>query len=871
MAEQEYGDLSQMDDDLPPGFNPNSNEGLTSAEAQARLLQYGRNELESKATSKWVLFSRQFTNPMAILIWIAIIVELSLNNWADFGVLLFLQCLNGGVGFHESAKASDAVEALKASLKPVATVKRDGKFQNINGGEVVPGDVVLLGSGSSVPADSIIIDGIIDVDQSQLTGESLPVTMEKGDKPKMGSMVTRGEVEGIVQFTGKNTFFGKTAALINTVENPGHFQIVLLRITKFLFCVSLVLVAICMIYLLEEEGKPRDAIAFGVVLLVASIPIAMQVVCTTTMALGSARLADHKAIVARLSSIEELAGMNLLCSDKTGTLTLNKMVLQEDTPVFNEGTSQADVVKYACLAAKWKEPPKDALDTLCLTAMDPTTLDIYTQVEYVPFDPAKKYTKATLKGPDGAQFECVKGAPQIVLAMCCNKEDIREQVEEKVHELASRGIRSLSVAIGPNVDELKMFGVLTFLDPPRPDTKSTIHNAAKLGVDVKMITGDHAVIAKETCRQLGMGDDIYKADGLPSMKIGEEGVPQDLGDKYGEQIENANGFAEVFPEHKFLIVEAMRQRGYTCGMTGDGVNDAPALKVADVGIAVEGATDAARAAADLILTAPGLSVIVEAITISRCIFQRMKNYVIYRVACTIQLLMFFFITVLSVKPKHFSDDPSYENTFELPVLTLVIITILNDGTIISIAYDHVTPSARPEKWTLPVLYIVSSILGLTAMVSSIVLLVLGLGAHEHGSLGHTFGLGDLEYKQILTLIYLKISLSDFLTVFSARTKGPFWERKPGGLLFAAAIFAMTISTLLSKYWEDIFGSSEMVGLDGKAIGFVWVYCFLWWLLQDAVKVVAYKYIYQYDIMGVRSDDEKAPPTLDRKPLLSDMA
>lgn len=553
----------------------------------------------------------------------------------------------------------------------------------------------------------------------------------------------------------------------------------------------------------------------------------------------------------------------------------------------------------------------------------------------------------------------------MVLAMCMNKDEISAKVEAKVNELAMRGIRSLSVAVGPDVSSIKMFGILTFLDPPRPDTKSTIHAAAELGVDVKMITGDHAVIAKETCRQLDMGQAIFKADGLPQIRV-QDGIPQDLGEKYGAQIESANGFAEVFPEHKFMIVEAMRQREYTVGMTGDGVNDAPALKVADVGIAVEGATDAARAAADLILTEPGLSVIVDAIRISRCIFQRMKNYVIYRVACTIQLLMFFFITVLAFKPDTFDgackeyklnddkfkglcglsfenfganlgkengvetahdywshgsndikdltgfecddtnidggmkfymrssfhhcgaeDQPSctdvipadqecggkewfwcnnkpcesddiWQSTFELPVLTLVIITILNDGTIISIAYDHVIPSKNPELWTLPVLYMVASLLGLTAMVSSIALLYIALDARSSdSSVGHTFGLADLHYQQVLTLIYLKISLSDFLTVFSARTQGPFFDRKPGTLLGAAAIVAMISSSILSGFWP--FG--EMKPIEITQIVFVWVYCLLWWFLQDFLKFMAYKLIYKYDVMGVRTQVEKKAPTL----------
>jgi H+-transporting ATPase len=316
----------------------------------------------------------------------------------------------------------------------------------------------------------------------------------------------------------------------------------------------------------------------------------------------------------------------------------------------------------------------------------------------------------------------------------------------------------------------------------------------------------------------------------------------------------------VFPEHKFLIVEALRQKGYSCGMTGDGVNDAPALKRADVGIAVQGATDAARAAADLILTAPGLSVIVDAIIISRCIFQRMKNYVIYRVACTIQLLAFFFLAVLTIHPKDY-EGVGDSTFFNLPVVALVVITILNDGTIISIAYDHVEPSPRPERWNLPILFAVATWLGVVAVASSMLLLHLALSSHDPDSLFQTtFGIKDLSMPHVKCMVYLKISLSDFFTVFTARTQGFFWERAPGGLLMACAVLATVSSTLLSLNWpfgevqDD--GSMNMSGIDSGLAVFTWVYCLIWFFIQDCMKVVLYKLLYQFDVSGLRTESEK---------------
>eukprot|EP00899_Mesostigma_viride_P020054 jgi/Mesvir1/2804/Mv13910-RA.2 len=689
-------------------------DGLSSEEAAIRLKQYGRNELPEKVTPKWKLFVKQFTQPMPIMVWIALITEAALENWPDFGVLLFLQLLNGFVGFYEASKAGDAVAALKAALKPSATCKRDGKWAVMNAAELVPGDVVLLASGAAVPADVRIVGNhFLDVDQSSLTGESLPVQMTEGDIPKMGSTITRGEAEGVVEQTGANTFFGKTASLIQSVEGMGHFQKVLLKIMIFLVGMSIVFCSAAFIYQMVDGRRFRESIEFAIVVLVASIPIAMELVCTTTMALGSRKLAAKDAIVSRLAAIEEVAGMNMLCSDKTGTLTLNKMVIQEECPIFTEGHDQASVLVHGALAAKWLEPPKDALDTLVLGAVDKTRLVGYTMESHMPFDPTVKRTESTIKAADGTIFKVTKGAPQIVMKLIHNKAEIGAAVDEEVMAFAARGIRSLAIArtVPGDIDKWQLLGILTFLDPPRPDSAETLRRAKAFSVDVKMITGDHAAIAMETMRLMGCGTNILDSEMLPSLEKDADGhllVPKDLGERFGHMIEQADGFAQVFPEHKFLLVEALRQKGYVVGMTGDGVNDAPALKRADIGIAVEGATDAARGAADIVITSPGLSVIIDAIIISRGIFKRMKNYVIYRMACTLQLLFFFFIAIIAFHPEEYAirnghpgdpeDEHDWPEYFELPVIALVIITLLNDGGCISIAYDNVIPSEFPEKW-----------------------------------------------------------------------------------------------------------------------------------------------------------------------------
>jgi H+-transporting ATPase len=543
------------------------------------------------------------------------------------------------------------------------------------------------------------------------------------------------------------------------------------------------------------------------------------------------------------------------------------MVLQDST-AYKNGMDRATILQYAALAAKWKEPPKDALDTLVLNAVDKAPLDSFEQLAYSPFDPSKKRTESTLKGPDGKTFTVTKGAPHVILELATgNKGSVSEKFISEVDDLANRGIRALAVAVQNKGEGMFLVGLLTFLDPPRPDTKETISRAGQYGCMVKMITGDHAAIAKETARQLGMGANILKADSLPIVDT-SQAMPKTLGDDYGEMIESVNGFAQVFPEHKFLIIEALRQRGWVVGMTGDGVNDAPALKRADVGIAVEGATDTAQAAADIVLTAPGLSVMIDAIVISREIFQRIKNYLVYRVAVTYQLLMFFTLSVFAFRPKEYGYVDSdvkggkLPNFFNLPVLSLVIVVILNDFAIISIAYDNVEASAIPETWTLKVVFSVAVWIGTVAVCGQMTMLSMLLSNHEEGGCDSTdcSFLAKFTYGQILTAIWLVLSLLDFFSVFSARIMaGFFFQRKPGMPLVCAAMFAMALSTILAYNWpfNGAPGAKglKMESLDGNQIGFIWAYCIGWFLVQDLTKHFFYRALLAYDFEGIRTSEE----------------
>eukprot|EP00930_Biecheleria_cincta_P045366 TRINITY_DN31277_c0_g1_i1.p1 TRINITY_DN31277_c0_g1~~TRINITY_DN31277_c0_g1_i1.p1 ORF type:complete len:902 (-),score=173.08 TRINITY_DN31277_c0_g1_i1:106-2811(-) len=823
--------------------------GLSSAEAAVRLERFGPNELPKKQDNKLLKFVMEFLQPMPLIIWAAIGIELLEWHYGgssaailDAGVLLVLQVLNVVIGFFEELKANQEVEALRASLKPAAVVVRDGSSRSLAACEVVPGDRLILASGAAVPADCVVCEGQrpVQVDQAAITGESLPVTMHPGSSIVMGSTITHGECQATVHSTGASTMLGKTAALINTVDEQSNFEKVLRSLLVSLVVLGIIVCTLICIYLRHQGMKTLEVLSFTAVLLIASIPVALRVVCTCTLALGCKELAAEKAIVARLSSIEEFAGMDILCSDKTGTLTLNKMELQDDIPTFDKA-SPREVLRYAALAGKWLEPPKDALDTLVFGAVDCKALtDMgFVQTDYIPFDHTLKRTESVVKTPEGKSIKFMKGAPDVVLELCKgNVQQVRNSVEKKVLDFAKRGIRCLGVAQAEEGGEYCFQGILTFLDPPRPDTHATLKKADALGVSVKMITGDHLAIAQEMASTLGLSGDIEGPETLPNLSIEEVSKGgTELGQTYGPRFEKGAGFAQVLPEHKYLIVEALRQHGHLVGMNGDGVNDAPALKRADVGIAVQGATDAAQAASDIVLTRPGLSTIVTCIFTSRRIFQRMKNFVIYRVACTVQLLLFFFLSCLLFNPSKLNHN--FEaNFFTIPVIALVSITILNDGTIVAVAYDNVDAGSKPAKWNLCSLYIVSMSIGVSALAGSIILLQIALTCDNPGSIWHQLGLPTLDYGQVMTVMFLKISLSDYVSVFNSRCRGWMWSRAPSSIVLLSATFAMLVTTAFS-YKVPFPG---MGSLDIHTISFVWIYILVWAIIQDICKMATYAFL-----------------------------
>jgi H+-transporting ATPase len=774
--------------------------GLSQAEATKRLAKDGPNEITEKKTNAFLKFLTYFWGPIPWMIEAAVILSGIVKHWPDFFIILVLLMSNAVVAFWEEREAGNAIAALKAKLATKTRVKRDGKWISPPARELVAGDVIQLRLGDIVPADARLLDGDpMSVDQSALTGESLPATRNAGDAVFSGSIVRRGQSSALVYGTGTNTYFGKTALLVEQAHTVSHFQKAVLKIGNYLIVLAVCLVGIIIGFAIYRGDPILSTLQFALVLTVAAIPVAMPTVLSVTMAVGARLLAKKQAVVSRLVAIEELAGVDILCADKTGTLTENKLTLGD--PFYVPNISAAQVILDGALASRADND--DTIDLAVLSGVkDAAALEDYQILHFTPFDPVHKRTEAKVKDKDGKTFKVTKGAPQVILALASNAVEVKVAVEKAVNDFAARGFRSLGVARAEGDEPWQFAGVLPLFDPPREDAKATIATAMQMGVKVKMVTGDALAIAKETAKKLAMGANILDATTLGDLE-------KEVTAQAAEAIENADGFAQVFPEHKYHIIDVLQNRNHIVGMTGDGVNDAPALKKADCGIAVSGATDAARAAAAIVLMTPGLSVIIDAIKESRKIFQRMNSYAIYRIAETLRVLLFMTLAILVF------------NFYPLTAVMIVMIALLNDGAILSIAYDNVRYRNQPEAWNMRVVLGVSTVLGVIGTVAAFGLFYLGMNVFH------------LDHAHVQTLMYLKLSVAGHLTIFLTRTRGPFWSIRPAKILWIAVLGTQAIATLIAVY--GLF----MAPLGWRYAGFVWGYALVWFLLNDRLKLLTY--------------------------------
>jgi H+-transporting ATPase len=793
-------------------------DGLTVAEAALRLQRYGPNEIKEKSHNPIITFLAFFWGPIPWMIEVAAILAAVIHHWETFAIIIAMLLVNAGVGFWQRQKADHAIALLKQQIALLAVVRRNGQWVQTPAAELVPGDLVRVRLGDIVPADLKLFQGdYLLIDEAALTGESLPVEKHPGDVAYAGSVVRQGEMDALVVATGTSTYFGQTATLVEEARTQSHFQKALIKIGDYLIIVGLALVAVIFLVALFRHESLLLTLQYALVLTVAAVPATLPAVLSVTLAVGAGALALKGAITRRMTAIDELAGMDILCTDKTGTITQNLLSVREIRPAGD--ASPQDVLLYAALASRAED--QDPMDAAILTKAGeingvPALLEKWRVEKFMPFDPVAKRTEAAVAMGEGLLLSVTKGAPQVIADLVQADDAQAAEVNRVIEEFADKGYRTLGVAKAQPPGSWEFVGLLALHDPPREDSAATIKAARDLGVDIKMVTGDHLAIAREVAREVGLGANIQPV----SAFLGKP-------DREARRlVEGADGFAQVFPEHKYHIIELLQAQGHIVGMTGDGVNDAPALKKADAGIAVDGATDAAKSAAHIVLTRPGLSVVVDAIQESRKIFKRMKSYAIYRIGGIIRVLLFVTLSI------------AIFNFYPVTAIMIVLQTLLNDVPILSIAYDHVRPDPEPEKWDMREILSIATFLGSMGVIFSFSLFFIGLE------------LLQLNRGELQTLMFLKLTVAGYLDIFMGRTRRFFWSIAPGQLLVWSGLLTRALATAIAVFGWFVTPISWQLAL------LTWGFALLELCITDPLKVLVYRVL---DHRGILF--QRAPATI----------
>jgi H+-transporting ATPase len=839
-------------------FGVDPDQGLSESAARERLQRFGYNEIQEKEEPLWHRVFRRFWGPIPWMIETAAFLSAVVRKWEDFAIISVMLLVNAGLDFFQEHRALNALKALKQRLANEVIALRGGRFQSLPARELVPGDIVKLRIGNVVPADVQLLRGdYLLLDQSALTGESLPVSKRVDGVAYAQTIVKQGEMLAVVVNTGAHTNFHTVVALVAraSLEERSHFQKMVIRIGDFLIVTTIALVTLIVMVSLFRHENMLEIARFALVLTVAAIPVALPAVLSVTLAVGALNLARRQAIVSKLTAIEELAGVDVFCSDKTGTLTRNEMQVAD--PVVLDGFQQRDLFLLAVLASRLEN--RDPIELPIFHYADEHFPDLnwraYRQASFTPFDPVRKRTEAEVEHGD-ERFVAMKGAAQVLLGMAELPDDRAHDLQQTVNQLAARGYRTLAVGRRRGDGPLELAGLIPLYDPPRDDSKQVIADMQDHGVLVKMVTGDNLAIAREIGRLLGLqqramssgqlsgtaGNELLDLVQVLSAAIYQklkpevsqrdarrfaEGVMEGVRAMYDtallereflhthesaivELIEAVDIFAEVVPEDKYRIVDTLQKAGHIVAMTGDGVNDAPALKKADCGIAVSGATDAARAAADIILTAPGLHVINEAVKQARITFERMKSYALFRIAETIRIILFMTLSIVI-----FSFYP-------ITALMIILLALLNDIPILAIAYDNTRVDRDPVRWNLPEILTVSSVLGIAGVIASFLLFFL---LREYG----------FPEDAIRTLLFLKLIVAGHSTLYVTRAQGWFWQKPyPSPLLLGATFGTEILGTLIAVYGVLV----TPVGWTWALA--MWAYALAWFVLNDAVKQWAYR-------------------------------
>jgi plasma-membrane proton-efflux P-type ATPase len=745
----------------------NPDTGLTHAEVDVRRKEHGYNEVAEQKGHPILLFLGKFWGLSAWMLETIMVLSAVLRKYPDLAVVSTLLVVNAVVSFMQERRAVGVVETLRRRLQVSARVRRDTSWQAIPARELVPGDIVRVRPGDIIPADVKLLTGALTVDQSALTGESKDADKAPGAVLSSGSVVRRGEGNGVVMLTGAKTYFGRTTELVQQARPKLHIDAVMAKVVGWLFLVVGVLLAMVVIASFLRHTPLLEMIPLMLILFMSAIPLSLPVMFTVSMAVGSKELAKQGVLVTRLSAAEDAATMDVLCVDKTGTITMNKLAVTGVIPL--EHSTEADVLFAGALASQ--EANQDPIDLAFLNAAKERHifdhLPKVTPVSFAPFDAKNRRTEAVVE-QNGQRLRVMKGAVRTVAEACGLQPPAIETLEARVSESAAKGYRMLAVARGPETGAPVVLGLVSLYDPPRPDAGQLIATLHGLGVPVKMLTGDAQAVAREIGQGVGLPNIRRVADlKAAGAQAGNESV---------DLLAGADGFAEVFPEDKYIVVKHLQAAGHVAGMTGDGVNDAPALRQAEVGIAVSTATDVAKGAASVVLTEPGLTNIVALVKQGRTVYQRILTYIINKISRTILKTAFVAIAFMVT------------GKFVMSSFAMLLLVFVTDVAKISLATDRVRPSRTPETWNIGPLITVSVVLGALMVVES--LLVLWSGWSHCGLAANNNALYTFSF---LTLLYFAA-----FSIVSARERRWFWATMPSKAVLVAVMAEVLVGTLLTR-------------------------------------------------------------------------
>jgi len=780
-------------------FTTDLEKGLSSEEVQKKLSEYGYNEISEKRVSPILKFTKKFWGITPWMLEITIVLELLVRKYLEAYIIIGLLFFNSILSFFQEEKANTAISLLKQKLRINTRVKRDGKWIVIPARELVPGDVTRLRAGDFVPADLKVIEGVVEVDQSALTGESLTIERKIDDLLYSGSTVRRGEITGVVTSTGTKTYFGRTVELVQMAKPKLHIEEVISKVVRWLLIMVAVTLSIGLVLSIFKGIDLIEILPLAVILLVSAIPVALPTMFTISMALGSLELAKKGALVTRLDASEDAATMDVVCVDKTGTMTMNKLSVADMIGIGKY--TKEDVILFGSLASQ--EANQDPIDLAFLLAAKDMQISIsdYLQKKFIPFDPSTRRTEATIE-KDGQQFLVLKGAISAICNLCKNSQEELVKVAKDAESFSAKGYRVIAVAKGTTEDNIKLVGVAALYDRPRPDSPKLINELKNLGISVKMLTGDALPIAKEVARQLGLGDGIAR---ISDLKDGSKE------DEHAQIIEKSDGFAEIYPEDKYLIVKGLQKLGHVVGMTGDGVNDAPALKQAEVGIAVSNATDIAKGSSSVVLTSEGLESVVDLVKTGRMIYQRILTWILNKIIRTFKRVVFIVLAFILT------------GKYVVSTFDMILLLFLSDYVTLSISTDNVRYSREPESWNISWLTKVGVFLGILMVAESMFLLYIGFSC---------FGLYD-NIDQLHTFVFDFLTFSGYFTVMVIRERKHFWESKPSKPLTLSIAINMMIVSLIS-----ILGIPGLTSISSIAFLAVLVYsCATCLFLNDFIKVL----------------------------------